>query len=182
MKRLVTLAVYVIAILATQSSSFGQSPPAGTIYTPQVVTPVFPAVGFVPSTNSVAKFAAKRTGDAKLPDGAYNGYSHLRSVPDLGAPGSSGAGFSHFPMPMDRYTNWYRPKAATLTQYQRCEPESFRPRGFGNLFARPCDGFRMDYQPYMLSDGMSSYGPAYPARMPDPRCPEHCEKDCKNCQ
>lgn len=181
MKRMSKLAVYVIAILTYQCSADGQdSPPA--IYTPQVVTPVYPSVGYVPSTNSLAKFAPKRTGEARLPDGAYNGYAQVRAVPDLGAPGSAGAGFSHFPMPMDRYTNWYRPKAATLTQYQRCQPASFRPRGFGNLFARPCDGFRMDYQPYMLSDGMSNYGPAYPARMPDPRCPEHCDDDCEDCR
>jgi hypothetical protein len=91
-------------------------------------------------------------------------------VPDLGAPGSAGNGFNHFPLPLDKYTNWYRPRASSLTQYQRCAPDEFRPRGFGNLFARPCDGFRMEYEPYAISDGMSNYGPAYFSRLPNPQC------------
>lgn len=181
MRRFANLGVFVVAVLALQMTSVAQDGAK-----PQVAgVPALPPTGFVPNDNSVAKFAAKRTGEAAIPNGAYNGYSHLRSSPDLGAPGSAGSGFHHFMMPMDRYTNWYRPRAATLTQFQRCAPDSFRPRGFGHLFARPCDGFRMEYEPYLLSDGLSSYGPAYIARMPDPRCPD-CDccsgKDCKECK
>ena len=119
-----------------------------------------------------------------MPAGAFNGYAQQRMVPDLGAPGSAGNGFSHFSLPMDKYTNWYRPRAATLTQYQRCAPDSFRPRGMGHLFNRPCDGYRMEYEPYSLSDGMSKYGPSYFARMPDPRCPDcdHNADDCEECE
>ncbi len=109
----------------------------------------------------------------------FNGFSVYRAQPDLGAPGSAGHGFSHFMLPMDKYTNWYRPRAATLSQCQRCAPDSFRPRGLGHLFARPCDGFRMDYSPHVLSDGYTQYGPSYIARQPDPRC-EDCDPTAQN--
>ena len=132
----------------------------------------------VPSKNSLRKFSPIRTGDTVMPEDSFNGYAHIRSAPDLGAPGSAGSGFHHFTMPFDRYTTWYRPRAASLTKYQRCAPDSFRPRGFGNLFARPCDGYRMEYEPYSLDDIPSKYGPSYVARMPDPRC-DHCE-DCQD--
>lgn len=103
----------------------------------------------------------------------FNGFSNIRSVADPGAPGSAGSGFPHFPFPSHRYSHWYRPKASTLTRCERCAPDSFRPRGLGHLFARPCDGYRMDYTPSELPDGSSLYGPAYSARQPDPKC-----KDC----
>lgn len=159
MRRIAPPCVFVFAVLTLQLTSTaqeympddGQHIPVGTM-------------------NPLKKFAMKRTGESRLPEGAFNGFAQNRMTPDLGAPGSAGMGFSHFPMPMDRYTNWYRPRAATLTQYQRCAPDSFRPRGFGHLFNRPCDGYRMEYEPYALSDGMSVYGPSYPARLPDPRC------------
>ena len=100
----------------------------------------------------------------------FNGYAQYRAAADPGSPASAGHGFQHFVMPMDKYTHWYRPRAATLAACQRCAPPAFRPRGFGDLFAEPCDGFRMEYAPYMLADGTSNYGPAYVARQADPRC------------
>ena len=109
----------------------------------------------------------------------FNGYSVYRAQPDMGAPGSAGHGFSHYVLPMDKYTTWYRPRAATLTQCQRCAPDSFRPRGLGHLFARPCDGFRLDYSPHVLADGHTQYGPSYIARKADPRC-EHCDATAEN--
>lgn len=184
MKRAVSLGVFVVAVLAIQMTSFAQDPLPQYSPGPRQIE-VLPQTGFIPQTNSLAKFAAKRTGDAKMPVGAFNGFAQIRQTPDLGAPGSSGNGFHHFSLPMDKFTNWYRPRAATLTQYQRCAPDDFRPRGFGHLFARPYDGYRMEYEPYALSDGMSTYGPAYIARMPDPRCDDHCEHcsdgNCDEC-
>ena len=177
MKRAVSLAVFVVAVLAIQMTAFAQDT------SPQPI-PEVPQTGVIPQTNSLAKFAAKRTGDARMPIDAFNGFAQIRQVPDLGAPGSAGNGFHHFSLPMDKFTNWYRPRAATLTQYQRCAPDSFRPRGLGHLFARPCDGYRMEYEPYSLSDVQSTYGPSYTARMPDPRC-EHCDptaEDCDHCR
>lgn len=103
-----------------------------------------------------------------------NGFDQYRQQPDLGAPSSPGFGFRHFPFSMAMFTQWHRPKAATLTKSQRCAPDQFRPRGFGHLFARPCDSFRMDYNPHVLADSTSNYGPAYILRAPDPRC-EDCD-------
>jgi hypothetical protein len=109
----------------------------------------------------------------------FNGFSVFRQTPDLGAPGSAGHGFKHFMLPMDKYTTWYRPRAATLNQCQRCAPDSFRPRGYGHMFAEPCDSFRMEYAPYELHDGQALYGPAYIARQPDPRC-DNCDHTTKH--
>ena len=176
MKSIGFVSVFVFAVLALQLTSEAQESAV-----PADPLPTYPTAA---APNSLAKFAAKRTGDARLPNGAFNGFAQNRLIPDLGAPGSSGNGFNHFSLPMDKYTNWYRPRAATLTQYQRCAPDSFRPRGLGHLFARPCDGYRMEYEPYALSDGMSTYGPSYFSRMPDPRCAD-CDPnadDCEKCE
>jgi|GEM_PF-1287089 len=105
----------------------------------------------------------------------FNGFDQYRSIPDVGPPCSSSYGFQHFNWPLHHYTSWYRPRAATLTKCVRCEDDPFRPRGFGHLFARPCDGYRMDYSPFVLCDDDSRYGPSYLARQPDPRCEDHCD-------
>ena len=104
------------------------------------------------------------------PVAEINGFDQWRAVPDEGMPCSGGFGFQHFALPLHRYTNWYRPRAATLTGCRRCEKDSFRPRGLGHFFATPCDGFRMEYSPYVLCADKSQYGPSYIARQPDPRC------------
>lgn len=103
-----------------------------------------------------------------------NGYDQYRQHPDLGSPASPAHGSKHFTGPLHAFTTWYRPRAATLTQGQRCAPDSFRPRGFGHLFARPCDPYRMEYSPYVLRDSHSNYGPSYLMRACDPRC-AHCD-------
>jgi hypothetical protein len=177
MRSIVYTNVFVVAVLAIQLTSIAQDRPIPVISEPT-------QHGVVPHQNSLEKFTAKRTGDARLPEGAFNGFAQVRVAPDLGAPGSAGNGFNHFSLPLDKYTNWYRPRAATLTQYQRCAPDSFRPRGFGHLFNRPCDGYRMEYEPYALADGMSKYGPSYFARLPDERCPDcdHTAEDCEKCE
>ncbi|MFK7820984.1 MAG: hypothetical protein AB8G99_19875, partial [Planctomycetaceae bacterium] len=47
--------------------------------------------------------------------------------------------------PTYNYTGWFRPRAAGRTQAERCyAPDTFRPRGFGRLFARPANGMRVD--------------------------------------
>jgi len=112
-------------------------------------------------------------------DFSFDGFKSWQAAPEYGLPGSAAPGAQHYTLPMHHYTNWYRPRAATLTAAQRCEAQPFRPRGFGNLFARPCDGYRMEYKPYTLSDDRSQYGPVYITRQPDPRCDQHdhCEND-----
>lgn len=119
----------------------------------------------------------------------FNGFDNHRATPDFGAPYSGGFGFQHFALPMHHYTTWYRPRAATLTKSRRCEKDDFRPRGYGHLFARPYDGFRMEYSPFVLCDDESQYGPSYIARQPDQRCNyEHCcdlcddDDDCDECE
>ncbi len=124
-------------------------------------------------TTQVALRPVAATSTEHQPVGmSFNGFAQFRQTPDLGAPGSAGSGFRHFTMPMHSYTTWYRPRAATLNECVRCEKDPFRPRGFGHLFARPCDGYRMEYAPHVLSGDTSTYGPAYIARQPDPRCPD----------
>ena len=186
MKHTIPVPVFVVALLVCQVSCNAQSPASQPpVFQPPVFqdgssvqASQYPSEGsrnsLIPSKNSLRKFSPTHTGEALMPDGAFNGYSQFRPSPDLGAPGSAENGFHHFPLPFDKYNTWYRPRAATLTQYQRCEPAPFRPRGFGNLFARPCDGFRMEYEPYSLGDENSKYGPAYFGHMPNQQCNDHC--------
>ena len=49
-------------------------------------------------------------------------------------------------------------------------PTPFKPRGYGNLFARPSTSHRMDYSRPYLIDPYSEYGPSYYVRQPDPNC------------
>lgn len=167
MKRTVSLLVYVLAVLAVQQSTRGGDGPKPVGDAP---------AGYVPSPNSLAKFAPTRTGAARVPPANFNGFAGLRQPAETGMPGSGGFGHSHFSQPMDRYTTWYRPRAATLTRGERCASDTFRPRGLGHLFAEPQDSFRMDYEPYSLGESPSSYGPAYVNRLGDPRCPNCCEE------
>ena len=155
MRLLNPLAVFVVAILLTGNSAGAQ----------QAAVP--PAEGDV---SPISYAAASRS-----PTGV-NGYDQYRQSPDPGSAGSPAHGFKHFAAPLHAFTTWYRPRAATLTRMQRCAPDPFRPRGFGHLFARQCDPFRMDYTPHTLSDAHSTYGPSYLLKLRDPRC-EHC--DCQ---
>ena len=104
-----------------------------------------------------------------------NGFDQYRRSPDPGLPVSPGYGYKHFAGPQRNYTNWYRPRAATRSHCVRCEPAPWRPRGFGNLFNRPCDNYRMEYTPYVINGHYSVYGPSYLRRAPDPRCAD-CDK------
>ncbi|MEP3479212.1 MAG: hypothetical protein ABJZ55_08200 [Fuerstiella sp.] len=106
-----------------------------------------------------------------------NGFDQFRREPDLGSGHSPSYGYKHFPLPLNMFGSWYRPRASTLTVAQRCAPDDFRPRGFGHTFARPCDSFRMEYSPYTVKENRSEYGPAYLRRAPDPRC-----NDCNHCR
>ena len=148
MRLLTPLTVFVIAIIITQTRTHAQESPV-----PPETTKAVSATAQVPSQQCVE-----------------NGFDGYRQQPDAGSPGSPAYGFKHFPLSMHMFTEWHRPRAATLTKCQRCAPDSFRPRGFGNLFARPCDSFRMEYAPHVIDAPQSTYGPAYIYRQPDPRC------------
>lgn len=148
MRLLTPLAVFVLAILTTQVRGTADE---------QTAQPE--KISNVSSTSSCP------------PEGfSQNGFDQYRRSPDIGSPHSAGFGFKHFALPFQNYTLWHRPKAATLTKCQRCAPESFRPRGIGNPFARPCDSFRMEYNPFVLHQRESQYGPSYILRREDPRC------------
>ncbi len=167
MKCSLPLIVFVFAVLAVQMAADAQERQTAPGAAQPAATP---QAGYVPSRNSLEKFAQKRTGGAAMSPNTFNGYTGQRLSPDYGANGSGGQGFSHFPAPLSRYSNWYRPRALTLQASERCQPDLFRPRGLGTLFAEQRDGYRMDYQPYAVGDGKSEYGPAYFARQQDPRC------------
>ena len=184
MKCSLPLIVFVFAVLAVQMAADAQERQTA----PDAAQPAAtPQAGYVPSRNSLAKFAQKRTGGAAMSPNTFNGYTGQRLSPDYGANGSGGQGFSHFPAPLSRYSNWYRPRALTLQASERCQPDRFRPRGLGTLFAEQRDGYRMDYQPYAVGDGKSEYGPAYFARQQDPRCKSDClleyeDENCDECR
>ena len=150
MRSLTPLTVFVVAILTSQIRT-----------TADEASPV------PPSQDKISTVSSKSVSAQQY---ANNGFDQFRQEPNLGAGSSPGFGFKHFPFSMHMFTTWHRPKASTLTKCQRCAPESFRPRGYGNLFARPCDSFRMDYSPYILSDAYTKYGPAYMYRHHDLRC------------
>lgn len=156
MRSLRPLAVFVVAILSTVVSAAADDSAAANSVADS-------SLGVMPPVQSYG----------------VNGYDSYRRTPDLGSPVSPGHGFKHFSSPLHAFTTWYRPRAATRTQGQRCAPDAFRPRGFGRLFARPCDPYRMEYTPFVLRDGQSAYGPAYLLRACDQRC-EHCDRcDCQ---
>ena len=151
MRKLSPLSVFVIAILISQVRTRAAEPR-------ETDTKISPAS----ATTVVAQ------------QYSHNGFDQYRQQPNLGGPSSPSHGFKHFPFSMHMFTNWHRPKASTLTKWQRCAPDPFRPRGLGHLFARPCDSFRMDYTPYVLADSHSQYGPSYLYRESDQRC-ENCD-------
>lgn len=151
MRLLTPLAVFVIAIITTQARTHADenSVPPEKLKTVSA------------SSTAVSQQCSE------------NGFDQFRQQADIGAPGSPGYGFKHFPFKMHMFTSWHRPRAATLTKTQRCAPDSFKPRGYGHLFARPCDSFRMEYSPYVLDRPESQYGPSYIYRAHDERC-EDC--------
>jgi len=161
MRLLTPLTVFVIAIITTQVSSNAAEKSADE---QDPKTKTVSATANVSESHSCQQFAE-------------NGFDQYRQQPDLGSPGSPGFGFKHFPFKMHMFTEWHRPRAATLTKNQRCAPDEFRPRGFGHLFARPCDSFRMEYTPHVLQAPESQYGPAYIYRSPDERC-DDCNHSC----
>lgn len=192
-------AAVALACVAAQTVGYAQENPLPPVLQPPATSqeqvkaqaplspPLFAPENFAPAPSLPPNPVAQHNPDAQHDTVALhdtvaqsripaNGFDQYRQQPDLGAPSSPGFGFLHFPSSMAMFTQWHRPKAATLTKAQRCAPDQFRPRGFGHLFARPCDSFRMDYNPHVLSNSTSNYGPAYLLRAPDQRC-EKCDHE-----
>lgn len=155
MRHLSYLTVFVFAIFAA---------PVAT----QAGDPAVPPAG-----SDYGNAAQPDQGGLLAPLYQENGFDNYRREADIGSPGSAGFGFPHFSLPFQNYTLWHRPKAATLTKWQRCAKDEFHPRGFGHLFARPCDSFRIDYSPHRIDMRRSSYGPTYLLRSGNQKC-DHC--------
>ncbi len=104
------------------------------------------------------------------------GMDQMRQYPHPAPPWAATHGYPNYDHPDHHFGIWFRSQAWGLTKRERCAfPEPFRPRGYGNLFARPTTSHRMDYSRPVLADEGSQYGPSYYVRQPDPRC---CARDC----
>jgi hypothetical protein len=99
------------------------------------------------------------------------GMDQMRQYPHPGPEWAATHGYPNYDHPDHHFGIWFRSQAWGLTKTERCAiPNPWRPRGFGNLFARPSTSHRMDYNRPYLIDPYSSYGPSYYVRQPDPRC------------
>ena len=102
-----------------------------------------------------------RPGVDALPGTPFFADTPYGARPVPGVPGSPSFGLPHRPEQTNRYGIWYRPKSFHAPNRAVYRPSPFRPRGFGNLFDRPCVPDRMDYARYTVRDLPSRYGPAY---------------------
>lgn len=98
--------------------------------------------------------------------------------PHYGLQDDPGQGHLHYDHRSRHYGHWYQPKQFGLTIVERCSAPLFRPRGYGNLFNRPSNCYRMDYHRYVLKDHRSDYGPSYYHNLPDPRCTKTTKSPC----
>lgn len=153
MRYLTPLAVFVLAIITSQGRSIAAD-----------------------ANETEAQTVSATVSQAQCVNGCVNGYDAYRQQPDPGPACSPAHGHNHFTAPLHAFTSWYRPRASTLGRDQRCAPDEFRPRGYGHLFARQCDPYRMEYTPYAIGEACSQYGPAYMIRIRDQRC-----EDCDHC-
>lgn len=104
------------------------------------------------------------------------GMDQMRLYPYPGPPGAPTHGYPNYDVPDRHFDIWFRPQFWGVTKRERCAiPDPWRPRGFGNLFARPSTSHRMDYHRYVLVDALTGYGPSYYLRQPDQRC---CVRTC----
>jgi len=92
------------------------------------------------------------------------------TVPHYGTSEDGGVGYRHYDFPNYRYGIWYRPRGFGWGIAERCAPQPFRPRGYGNLFNEPSTRYRMDYNRYVLTNYRTDYGPSYYRRHIDQRC------------
>ncbi len=96
-----------------------------------------------------------------LPGTPFFADTEFGAQPTPGEPGAPGFGLPHRSEQSARYGIWYRPKSLHAPNRAVYRPSPWRPRGFGNLFDRPCVTDRMDYSPYAVEDLPSRYGPTY---------------------
>ncbi|HUG92031.1 MAG TPA: hypothetical protein VML55_14425 [Planctomycetaceae bacterium] len=166
--------LFVAGLVSGGSRASAQVPPTTPL--PQPFAPGLGAGG--PMAGDAGSRAAPQLPEAapRIPTDAPSvfPYTPYADQPHPGEPIAPSLGQPHYDESFWRYGHWYRPKAATLTAQQRCVcPDPFRPRGFGNLFARPCAPHRMEYDPYVIIDERNEYGPSYFLRHPNQFCSSH---------
>jgi hypothetical protein len=104
-------------------------------------------------------------------EAAPTGMDQIRQYPHPAPDWAATHGYPNYDLPDHHFGVWFRSQAWGLTKTERCAiPAPWRPRGLGNLFARPSTSHRMDYHRYVLIDPTSGYGPSYYVRQPDPNC------------
>lgn len=167
MKRIIYSAVF---LLTSSTVAFAQVPPVpGPVDAPVEAPPMAapaPMQGFV-----APPMAAPATDGLPGPENFI-----VAPEIEVFSPSNNGAGpmAPFYRMPTYQYTGWYRPRAVERDTAVRCQPTDFRPRGFGNLFARTPSNRRLDYAPYKLANWQTPYGPAYYELPPDQRCQGNC--------
>ena len=102
-----------------------------------------------------------RPGVDALPGTPFFADTEHGARPTPGEPGFPGFGLPHRPERTNRYGIWYQPKLFHAPNRAVYRPSPFRPRGFGNLFDRPCVPDRIDYTPHTVENLPSRYGPTY---------------------
>ncbi|WP_145357604.1 hypothetical protein [Alienimonas californiensis] len=141
--------------------------PGGAPYSPGTPLPAPPGDESVPGFPEPPEFGQARVpGPPRpaveaLPGTPFFADTEYGARPNYGDPGAPAFGLPHQMEQSNRYGIWYRPKSFHAPNRAVYRPSPFRPRGFGNLFDRPCVPDRMDYTPYTVEDLPSRYGPTY---------------------
>ncbi len=118
------------------------------------------------------------------PRSVPTGMDEIRQYPYPGPEFAPTHGYPNYDLPNRFFGVWFLPRFWGLTKWERCaQAAPFKPRGFGNLFARPSTSHRMDYRRPYIFDSYTEYGPSYYVRQPDPNC---CARTipgaCYNCR
>jgi len=103
-------------------------------------------------------------------EAAPTGMDQIREYPHPGPQWAATHGYPNYDLPDWHFGVWFRSQAWGLTKRERrAIPDPWRPRGLGNLFARPSTTHRMDYNRPYLTHPHTEYGPSYYLRQPDQR-------------
>jgi hypothetical protein len=110
-------------------------------------------------------------------EGPPTGIDRIRQYYHPGPEWAASHGFPNYDWPNRHFDVWFRSQSFGATKRERCAiPDPWKPRGYGNLFARPNTSHRMDYNRPVLVCPHSEYGPSYYLREPDHEC---CCRTCR---
>lgn len=133
-----------------------------------------------PMPNGQECYPAEAYGAGYGVQGPLTGMDRIRQYPYPGPEWAATHGYPNYDLPDRHFDIWFRSQAWGLTKRERCAiPDPWKPRGLGNLYARPVTTHRMDYNRPVVVYPHSEYGPSYYLREPDPECccrtcPGHC--------